>query len=258
MKAFLDLITRILQAIFPFLRPSPPRPELEEPKVTELDPIIIDVSPPKPPSPRTAIWPAVREVVYAFSRAKEGNKLFPYADHKGFATAGIGHLCNSLQALKDMPWKVDGRPATEAELQAGLDAVHANKALYDHGGADAFLPITKLRLTQMDVDTLFWKDFSLYVREMKKRFPGFYDYPACAQFALISLSYACGTNFEFPKFEAAVKRRDWVTAAEEIWMDEKKTKGVHERNVANRALMQEAAMIERTGADPSVIRFRLV
>jgi hypothetical protein len=91
---------------------------------------------------------------------------------------------------------------------------------------------------------------------LAKRFPGYEAWPADAQLGTLSLSWACGPAFAFPKCAAALNARDFVTAAVECFMPEEKTiSGLRPRNVANKLLFLNAAFVEAHLLDPDILHW---
>ena len=88
---------------------------------------------------------------------------------------------------------------------------------------------------------------------LARRFPDLPTWPASAQLAVLSLAWACGPGFRFPKTEAAIRTQDWATAAEEGVINSVGNPGVIPRNKANRQLFLAAAHVVAIGGDRSVL-----
>ena len=198
---------------------------------------------------------SVRDAFFTFNVGNEGLILFLYADSKNLITAGVGNLADTIPRALALPLRrPDGTLASPAEIEADWWAVrnHPDAARL---GAPLAAKLTRLRMTREDVVALVAKRRDQNAAELARRFPGFPSWPASAQMATMSLAWAAGTGFAFPKCAAALAVGDFATAAVECKIDESKTKGVVHRNASNRALFLAAAWVADTGADPEPLRW---
>lgn len=190
---------------------------------------------------------SVADTFPAFTASFEGRTTWPYRDVKGLVTVACGNLIDPLGEAMGLPWQVDGRPATDAEIRAGWEAV---KALPPAMRASAYaLAVPPLRLTEGAIDELVRRRAGEMDRALASRFPGWESLPADAQLGTISLAWACGPAFAFPRFSAALQARDFATCADECGMDVVGNLGLVPRNAANRALFLAAV----TSTDPDVV-----
>ncbi|AKV03207.1 hypothetical protein AKJ09_09870 [Labilithrix luteola] len=98
------------------------------------------------------------------------------------------------------------------------------------------------------------RKFDDMATRLRARFPSFPDWPADAQLAILSLAWACGPAFHFPRLEAALRACDWRTAAIECRIaDDAGT--VKLRNAANRTMLRNAAAVVESVRDPSALYY---
>ncbi len=203
---------------------------------------------------------AVRECFYDFNLPMEGGVPYFYQDVKALVSVGVGILCDPIQLALNLPFvKPDGLMANRNEIAAEWlriknlppDAKGRTAAQLGHLYAK---PHAKLRLSAEGLrSTLLGKlhQNDVYLRG---RFPDFEAWPADAQLAVHSLSWACGPAFRFPKCEAALRARDWLTAAVECFMPEERTiSGLRPRNRVNALLFRNASMVDDLSLDPSTL-----
>jgi len=178
-----------------------------------------------------------------------------YLDCKGLLTSAIGVLLDPMSAALCVPWShPDGTPATTAEIAAEWNRVKQLKSLSQHGGG-AYKASAQLWLDDDAITALVIGKLSANDAVMLRRFQGWDQWPADAQLGALSLAYAAGPHFRFPKFEAACNALDFATAAEECGMSEVGNAPLHPRNVANRQLFLNAAQVVSEGSDISVLRW---
>lgn len=192
---------------------------------------------------------AARDAFLDFTRPLEGCIEHLYLDVKGLPTIACGVLIATEATARALPLvHKDGTPATEDERAADWYRVKARRELAQQG-ARAAAAVAQLRLTPDGVEQVTWAKLELTVEALIRRFPAFGEWPASAQLAVVSLAWACGPAFAFPKCEAALRAQDWAGAAAECAINSKGNPGVVPRNRANRALLLGAA----AGGDPDVI-----
>lgn len=188
----------------------------------------------------------VRDNYAAFTSRFEGAVPWMYLDVKGLVTTGIGNLIDSPGAAQALPWRhgVNGALASPAEVAAGWQAVKARQDQKLIGGGQKFWgTLTDLRLDADGIRQLV--DAKLQSNEaiLRNRFPGYESWPADAQLGLLSMAWAMGANFKFPKFEAAVNGLvpDFRAAASLSHMNAAGNPGLVPRNTANESLFLSAA-----------------
>jgi hypothetical protein len=198
--------------------------------------------------------PTVQTAFPSFSTRFEGRLKFMYLDRKKLATTGIGNLIDPKEFALPLSWLVGGdptQPATQDQISVEWDFVKSDPDGRSQQGGGAFESITTLRLTDADVDALVASKAAGNEASLKQRdpFSDFDDWPADAQLGLLSMAWAMGPAFHFPKFEAACGKLDdngnpapdFRAAADECHISEDGNPGVAPRNVADRQLFLNAA-----------------
>jgi hypothetical protein len=187
----------------------------------------------------------------AFTRRHEAEVDRLYCDHKGLPTFGLGQLVRTPPETLSIPWRrADGSLATDAEKLADW---HRVKNHPDAASLGARIPVgpTTLQVAPEDLTRLFEARRDGNALALARRFPGLPGWPAPAQFAVMSLAWAAGTGFDFPKCAAALARGDFLTAAVEVLINEVRTRGVKARNDMNRKLLLDAHQLE--AGDPDAL-----
>lgn len=199
--------------------------------------------------------PEVRASFPSWTDQFEGCLRFPYTDIYGLLTCGRGNLIDnglrrhqagdplglatSARALV-LPWEhPDGSLVASADVDAAWWIV---KRAWPGVQSAACARLTTIRLSAAAVDALTFTTLDIMWRETLKKFPDAERWPGPAQRATLSMDWAMGDNFEpgYPHFVAAALAQDWATCAVQCWMNESGNPGLHRRNVANRALFEEA------------------
>lgn len=198
---------------------------------------------------------AVRAVFVDWSTPLEGVVDFLYLDVKGLVTTAMGNLVDPMIYALPLPFvRPDGWLARRDEIIAAWNAVKARQDLALHGGM-AFRNVTTLRLTKEGIAFVVGGKLDENDRYLRTRFgPDYDDWPADAQLAVHSMSWACGPAFRFPQLEAALRVRDFVTAAAECTIHPEQGTIV-ERNRRQRLLFMNAARVLEHGLDPDVLYY---
>jgi GH24 family phage-related lysozyme (muramidase) len=171
----------------------------------------------------------------------EGRIPWMYLDIRGLVTIGAGVLVDPLELALRLPLQLDGRPATPGEIATEWRALKKRHSLAQQG-AGAASKITRLRLTEADLDALTWSRLDSTVAALVRRWPGLPGWPWQAQLAVCSWAWAVGALAQgWPRFEAALRAQDWATAAAECRIREAGNPGVAPRNAENRRLFLEVA-----------------
>lgn len=179
---------------------------------------------------------AVRDVFAEFSTRFEGRVPFMYLDVKGLVTTGIGNLIDPITTGVTLPWlKADGTKASKSEIEAEWRKVKSLQAMRMRGGM-AYGAVTSLRLSEAAIDALVVRKANEMEMHLVKRFKGYDTWPADAQLGLLSMAWAMGPAFKFPKFQAACDALDFRTAAIQCKMNEVGNPGLVPRNKANETL----------------------
>lgn len=190
---------------------------------------------------------SVRDSFISFSEPLEGRVLFMYLDVKRLVSTGVGNLLDAddaedfgtnpspLPDIYTLDWfdKTSGTPASHADILAEYARVKFS------GTAQKPLPekekITRLQTTDEEIDKLIHSKLASFERTLLQRepFASLDQWPADGQLGLLSMAWALGPKFRFPKFQAAAVAGDWLTMARECRMTETGNPGVIPRNVRN-------------------------
>ena len=191
----------------------------------------------------------------------EDYKRFLYADIKGLVTTGIGNLADPIGLALAMPWKIDGRTASQAEIATAWNAVKSTfNAASTPPKADWYAHLTNIRLDDGYIRTLVTQTLKANDAMLAKAYSGYPNWPADAQLAIHSMAYAMGVGRVLPgglfkNFIAAMNRNppDFRAAAAASHIDERGNPGVATRNLANKLLLENAGRVAETGGNPDVL-----
>jgi GH24 family phage-related lysozyme (muramidase) len=186
----------------------------------------------------------------SFTDSLEGWVIWPYLDVKGLATVGRGDLVDPFSPFSRVPWQLDGRPATDGEIVTAWSALKSSPPARI---AAYYANVTALRLTKEQIDELSLGRLSEMETVLRSRFAEWDSLPADAQLAVVSMSWACGPAFRFPKLEAALRAEDFATCAAECAISEVGNAGIAPRNQRNRALFLAAQAVMDQGGDPELL-----
>jgi GH24 family phage-related lysozyme (muramidase) len=194
--------------------------------------------------------PVVRDNWIAYTTGLEGRVSTMYLDCLGLVTIGLGCLIDPVRAATTLPFvhRVSGAQATTIEVssewykiksQPGLAKLH-----WKYAAAQC-----KLRLLESGIDSLALQRLELNNATLLRFLPDFEEWPANAQLATHSMSWAMGAGFMaphgtsrgFPSWWAAAKRQDWLSCAQQCKINSKGNPGVIPRNERNVAQFRAAA-----------------
>ena len=189
--------------------------------------------------------PAVADKFVAFQARFEGCTSWPYLDVKGLVTVAIGLLIDPVETALALPWVIGEYVTTEAEVRQQWAAV---KAQAPARLASYYRPFTTIRLTSDGIQQVTLAKAAQMESILRQRMD-WDDFPANVQLAIFGVAWACGPEFHFPRFMAALQNGDWQTAADECAISTVGNPGVVARNQADRALLLAAA----ADSDPDVV-----
>lgn len=197
---------------------------------------------------------SVLNAFVSFSEPLEGAVPYLYVDVKGLVTIAIGVLVDPIDYAVPLPLlRADGTPATASEIVAEWNRVKSDPTLAKLGHLAA-AKVTRLRLSADGLKAVTRRKLDQVDAQLAKRFPAWAEWPADAQLAILSLAWACGAAFRFPKLEAALLAGDFRTAAKEVKIaDDGGT--VRLRNAANVMLLRNAAIVAESALDPSALYY---
>lgn len=187
--------------------------------------------------------PSVRDAFVGFSAPLEGVCSWMYLDVRGLVTTAIGVLIDPISAAVGLPWtRQDGTPASAGEVVSEWNRVKNRQDLRLHGGG-AYKAVTSLRLTEDGIQQVVSATLDRMDRQLSARFPEYPDWPADAQLATLSMAWACGAHFRFPRLDTALRARDFLSAAVECHITEDGNPGVKPRNLRNTLLFRNASVV---------------
>lgn len=175
-------------------------------------------------------------------------------------TTALGNLLDPVERAHEYPWvhRYTGVPATRDEVNTEWTRVKSMTHLALDGGS-AFAESARLVLTPDAEKSLFYATLHSFDQILATRFSQWETWPAEAQLATLSLSWAVGPNFEhlFPRLESALQRMDFETAAREVKMRTYENECLERRNDMNRELFLMADSVMVNGLDRSIFHMPL-
>lgn len=197
--------------------------------------------------------PSVRSAFITFTTPLEGRVNYMYLDVKGLVTTGVGNLIDNPSDAQRLPWfRGDMQKANPGEIADAWNTVKKRKDLALQGGG-VYKKLTSLRLSETAVDALVYEKLDEMDKYLTGRFPAYKDFPADGQLALLSMSWALGPAFKFPKFEAALSAGDFMLAAEECRIRGEGT--ISQRNIANKLMFVNAARVTLQKSDHDILHY---
>ncbi len=125
----------------------------------------------------------------------EGRMPFLYLDNRKIneqpaplVTVGVGCALAASEA-ETLPFVIDGRPATPAEIAADFAALQ--KAPFGYV-APFYQKFTRCRLPDPAIDALVQKRFGVFVAALQHIFPAFTSWPETAKAGTLDLIYGVG------------------------------------------------------------------
>lgn len=185
--------------------------------------------------------PVVAAGFPAFTEKFEGKCSWLYLDIRGLVTTAVGLLVDPESLAQALPWRnPDGSTADFATVSGAWTTVKTHQEMRQDGGG-AFAPLTTIRLTDQAITDCTAAKMYQMETVLKSRFPFWDDLPAPAQMGVLSMAWACGPAFDFPRFELALEHGDFAQCADECAISAVGNPGVIPRNDANRNLFLAAA-----------------
>ncbi len=164
---------------------------------------------------KTAYLPKLKEF--------EGSIPYMYLDTAGNVTVGVGNMLPNVAAAQALAFvrrpdvkakpPVLAGPATAAEIKTDFDNVNKQPA---GRFASYYKQFTKLNLPEYVINELLNSRVQNFIVTLSATFPDFNSYPEEACAAIFDMAYNLGLGkltSQFPSFCAAVKAKDWATAA---------------------------------------------
>ena len=208
------------------------------------------------------------EIIREEGDPKKYNYMFKdTAKGGGKVTVAGGVLLNSVEDAKELPFTVpDGRGgrrrATPEEIERAYRKVEAVQAT--NVPAARFNPKTEEFAQTHDLDDLrlpadialreFEKRVVSSAKELRRKFPGFDDFPESAQHALLDMEFNMGSRFHeggedkpkelgrgWPELFKAVRKQDWIRVANQSSRLTEGHAGMADRNRRTMEKFLEAA-----------------
>ena len=139
-----------------------------------------------------------------FNGPNEGVEPFLYTDSLGKVTCAMGHLCDSVEAATGLGWvNPDGSPADAATIESAWTTV---KNAWPAVSSVNCASLTAIRLPAAAINAITAGDVARFETTIRQYVPAYDSWPADAQMAIMSMSWAMGAGFlpGFPQFMAAV------------------------------------------------------
>lgn len=139
-----------------------------------------------------------------------------YLDSGANVTVGLGHRIPSPEEAKKLPFVKRGssKPAHENHIVNSYRKVQ--RFIDGRGFAHKYVGLTSIQVPRATVTALAFDDIDQKLHEIGHFFPHFETYPLGAKLGLMDMVYNMGIGTvtrDYPLFSAAVRIRDWKTAA---------------------------------------------
>jgi hypothetical protein len=183
-----------------------------------------------------------------FNQRFEGVMSTMYLDTHSppLVTIGVGNLIDPVSEALKLPFlrkhSDPPRSATVAEISSEWNLIKSLTRL-SNSKASMWDAVTNLYLALETIHDLVLSRLDANEEVLRRRAPfvSFESWPADAQLGLLSMAWAMGPGFNFPKFAVACEKRDFLTASEQCVMNERNNPGLAPRNRANVQLFRNAA-----------------
>lgn len=196
---------------------------------------------------------AVADNWLAFNAPLEGRMNCMYVDIKGLVTCAIGILIDPIEYALRPPWRhpITSTYAIPDEIRAEWNRVKA-APFGRSAGVKYWESTAQLILSEEDIDEWVMDEVRRRDKALNFRFPWYGAAPADVQMATLSMAWAMGEGFSFPKWEAAAASGDWETCSFECRMLTVGNPGIIPRNAANQTLFEAAAILN----EPDVLHWK--
>lgn len=197
---------------------------------------------------------AVREAFIPFTSPLEGVVPWMYLDILGLVTTGIGNLIDPIDHALACPFvrRGDEARASPDEIASEWRSVKGHKelAIQGHRAARQY---TTLYLTDEGVRTVVFGKLDEMVTHLVGRFPAWHAWPADAQLATLSMSWACGPAFRFQTLAGALAAQAWHKASQSCHINTTGNPGLIPRNALNEELYRNAEWVVAQDLDPDTL-----
>lgn len=201
--------------------------------------------------------PSVIATAPTFQERFEGFTQYPYADVKGLITVGVGCLIDPLtDDVTGLPWAIADVPVDKSEVAIQWSKLKQSGLAGRTAGYQS--QFTTIRLSHAAVNDLFDSRMAHFDAFVARRFAWYATAPGDAQLGVLSMAWAMGPAFAFPRWEAYCETGDWSGAATECRIDTTGNPGVAARNSANVVLFGNAASVVKNGWDVEAVHWPIV
>jgi hypothetical protein len=140
--------------------------------------------------------------------------LYLDSNKPGLVTVGVGKMLPNPIAAAVLPFQVQGRLATYAEVEADFARVHAMEP--DHLPT-YYLAATSIKLLDADIEVLLYSVVADVDRQLRAMFPHYGDWPKGAKLATIDMLFNLGpSHFKvYSHLISSLNEENWEQASKE-------------------------------------------
>ena len=185
-----------------------------------------------------------------FTAPLEGVVPSLYVDVKQLLTVGIGCLVDPVSLALSLPWVMpDGSPASQSEIATQWRKVKADAARLSKLHWKYAAKLTTMRLTDEGVLAVARGRLLANEKIMRGHFPNWDLFPADAQLACCSMSWAIGADWPriFGNMKAACNAQNWTAAIASCAIRTEGNPGIVPRNAANKLCLANAQQVLAQG-----------
>lgn len=194
---------------------------------------------------------SVKDLWLPMNAPLEGRCPFMYSDIRGLVTCAVGILIDPPQEALKIPWKRrDGSVASSADILAEFRRVK-NTPGAGKLGVKYWETSAQLHLTQVDMEAVILEKLTLFDHILNQRISNWNQFPADAQFATLSMSWAMGPYFVYPHWMEAALAGRWDICAKECYIPDDENPGLVPRNKMNREMFLLASL-----GDPNLVNWK--
>src|SRR5690606_12048187 len=139
--------------------------------------------------------PSVRAAWHKANEPLEGRVPHMYVDVKGLVTTAVGVLIDPIGLALDLPWQIDGRPATRREIERDWCALKARASYFGRVHHVQAGRATRCRLAPGALDALVERRLATIERTMVGKYlSGFDAWPAGARLGALCTGWGVGAG----------------------------------------------------------------
>ena len=161
------------------------------------------------PSAQTDSNKEIRDRMYSVIKEHEHSVEFPYKDHKGYITVGLGSNVNNPEKFNSIEWKnKNGQPFSKEDIERYYQEL---KNMQNRNYiSDFYKNKTPLRIPENEIRRLYEEHLNEDLDYLRKTFKDFDKFPDEMQNVLVDIKYNTG-NVEagkWPELHKAISERD--------------------------------------------------